>query len=280
VRIVSALFAILAFSTAAPQDSLDLHMRYGQPDLQRFVLRPDISMTVENGSDGRPCTLRIHPGQGLMTLNTAFDLLAEAAPPDIRNREIPASVVTILSGQVSVISVHRAPSEIDIRSIDDGKLHGVEEAEVKFTRTECTTRIDAPPNPQASSEFHARYGQPDLERFVLRPDVTLTAEYGPDGKACIFTIEPRQGATSTPTFDPPRMSEEGTLELLNEVAPPETRGTKRKGTASTQLSCGATTIDAYEDATIAISHAGCERPKQVQRATVNFRRPGCLSGSK
>ena len=36
--------------------------------------------------------------------------------------------------------------------------------------------------PQISDEFRARYGNPDVEQFVVRPHVRLTAEYGLDGR--------------------------------------------------------------------------------------------------
>ena len=46
--------------------------------------------------------------------------------------------------------------------------------------------------PQASDEYYTRYGKPDAERFVVRPDLVLLVEYGADGAACKMRIEPRQ----------------------------------------------------------------------------------------
>jgi len=44
-------------------------------------------------------------------------------------------------------------------------------------------------NPESSRELHSRYGEPDIERFVVRPGVGLTVEYGSDGQACQMMIE-------------------------------------------------------------------------------------------
>jgi hypothetical protein len=45
-------------------------------------------------------------------------------------------------------------------------------------------------NPQSSSELRSRYGEPDIERFIMRPGIALTVEYGSDGLACEMLIEP------------------------------------------------------------------------------------------
>ena len=45
-------------------------------------------------------------------------------------------------------------------------------------------------SPQSSSELRSRYGEPDIERFIMRPGIALTVEYGSDGLACEMLIEP------------------------------------------------------------------------------------------
>lgn len=94
--------------------------------------------------------------------------------------------------------------------------------------------------PQDSFNFHARYGQPDVERFALRPDITMAVEYGSDGKACLLNIEPRQAEISAVNYDRPTMSKETATDLLKEVVPPETRGNSIPGGRLLQSGCAVT----------------------------------------
>src|SRR5262249_38197802 len=43
---------------------------------------------------------------------------------------------------------------------------------------------------QTSSELHARYGEPDQERFIVRPTISVSAQYGPDQLVCRFEMQP------------------------------------------------------------------------------------------
>jgi len=42
---------------------------------------------------------------------------------------------------------------------------------------------------QTSPEFHSRYGEPDRERFMARPGISLSVEYGTDGLVCQVLLE-------------------------------------------------------------------------------------------
>jgi hypothetical protein len=45
----------------------------------------------------------------------------------------------------------------------------------------CLLLVAAALGPQqSSSEYHGIYGPSDLERFTVRPGITMTVEYGPD----------------------------------------------------------------------------------------------------
>jgi hypothetical protein len=78
--------------------------------------------------------------------------------------------------------------------------------------------------PQSSFDLRTRYGEPDVQRFAIRPDVTMAVEYGSDGKACNFDIEPRHAFIHGTLIREKTISKEAALELLDEVAPAETRG--------------------------------------------------------
>jgi hypothetical protein len=42
---------------------------------------------------------------------------------------------------------------------------------------------------QSSSQYNSLYGSSDMERFMVRPGVSLTVEYGQDQVACQMLIE-------------------------------------------------------------------------------------------
>lgn len=86
---------------------------------------------------------------------------------------------------------------------------------------------------QTSAELRARYGTPESElrssngvlaseNFALRPTVSLTAQYGSDGRACQLQVVPMLD------FDRPglslSMTNETASEVLQELAPRQTRG--------------------------------------------------------
>src|SRR5271154_5748632 len=77
--------------------------------------------------------------------------------------------------------------------------------------------------PQDSLDLRARYGEPDLERFAVRPDVTMTAQYGKNGNASELTIAPRQQFLHQSFTPGPTIEREAAMDLLAEVMP-ETRG--------------------------------------------------------
>ena len=70
----------------------------------------------------------------------------------------------------------------------------------------------------SSQDLHNRYGEPDMERFVARPGIGLTVEYGSDHLACQVLIEPPQALIHQEQQVPP-MSSEGVSEILEEIAP-------------------------------------------------------------
>jgi hypothetical protein len=43
-----------------------------------------------------------------------------------------------------------------------------------------------------AQELHKRYGEPTMERFEVRSGITLTAEHGPDRRACQLLVAPAQ----------------------------------------------------------------------------------------
>src|SRR5690349_24061104 len=55
MRIISGCLLAMISTLAAAQSSQELHSHYGDPDRERFMARPGISLSVQYGSDGLAC---------------------------------------------------------------------------------------------------------------------------------------------------------------------------------------------------------------------------------
>lgn len=144
--------------------------------------------------------------------------------------------------------------------------------------------------PQDSVGLRARYGAPDVERFTIRPDITMTVEYGDDHRACILEIEPRQAFIHGWLRSQASFSKETALELLDEVAPPKIRGIEKmplfSNDSTTGSQClGHATVGQYAEANLSLAYVVCDPPfghgaVAVQSARVQFTRPACESLTK
>ena len=74
-----------------------------------------------------------------------------------------------------------------------------------------------------TSELHKLYGEPIMERYAVRSGISLTAEYGPDHRACQFLIAPEQLLVEVK--EPGSlMSSKSVSAMLEELLPLTTRG--------------------------------------------------------
>jgi hypothetical protein len=127
----------------------------------------------------------------------------------------------------------------------------------------------------SSQELHNRYGEPDLERFMARPGISVTVEYGSDHLACQVLIEPPLPLIRT-REQVRQMSSQSVTEILEEIAPMQARG-KLTGFSDTAFGLGLTTLE-YEYVSITRSVGGCCSSKPDQQevlATVLFKRDVC-----
>jgi len=88
-------------SVLLTQSSQDLHIRYGEPDRERFEVQPGISLTVDYGSDHLVCQALIQPPQSLihqdeqaryMSSEGVSEVLEEIAPIAMRGNQINGSI--------------------------------------------------------------------------------------------------------------------------------------------------------------------------------------------
>ena len=128
---------------------------------------------------------------------------------------------------------------------------------------------------QSSQELRGRYGEPDLERFMARPGIGVTIQYGSDHLACQALIESPQPLIYTKE-DVPFMSPEKVTDILEEIAPTDTRG-KQIGSANSMMGCNESEITEYENVSISRSTHNCLplMPEREMRATIAFIRDTC-----
>lgn len=124
-------------------------------------------------------------------------------------------------------------------------------------------------------ELHARYGEPNLERFMARPGIAVTVEYGSDGSACWVLIEPPR-ALFHPEESLPLMSSDTVTEILEEIAPADTRGTSVLSMIS-DTGCAESQTTQYQAVTINLIRNTCipPAPEHEVRATITYNRDVC-----
>src|SRR6202035_532048 len=59
MRMTATWFLFAVASVAMSLSSADLRSRYGEPNMERFLVRPGISFSVEYGSDHLACVARL-----------------------------------------------------------------------------------------------------------------------------------------------------------------------------------------------------------------------------
>jgi hypothetical protein len=95
----------------------------------------------------------------------------------------------------------------------------------------------------------------------MRPDVTLTASYGTDGRACVLEIEPRKDFLQEMVANE-TLSKEAVDQLLEEIAPRSTWGRASIPLGSNVMSgsCNSgMTFGEYENVSINVSYGFCEK---------------------
>jgi hypothetical protein len=128
---------------------------------------------------------------------------------------------------------------------------------------------------QSSKEFHSRYGEPDVERFQVRPGIALTAQYGSDRQACQIIIGPSEPLIHQ-VGDTQFISSDAVAELSEEVAPVATRGAVINR-FSFQSSCAVGYVTDYENVTISRGMSGCNTssPDHDSSTQIIFKRDIC-----
>lgn len=130
---------------------------------------------------------------------------------------------------------------------------------------------------QSSQELRSRYGQPDVERFAVRPRITATVQYGTDGAACQVVIESQRPLV--PLKDQyifRYMRPETVTEIIDEIVPPSARGVEINSLYS-DAGCAHAEVVEYSNVVIHRSTDQCVplKPERESIASVVFKRSDC-----
>jgi hypothetical protein len=119
-----------------------------------------------------------------------------------------------------------------------------------------------------------------MERFIARPGIGLTAEYGSDHLACQVLIEPPQSLIHQEE-QPPLMSSDGVSEVLEEIAPTAMRGNQILSLIRVS-GCNEARITDYENMSVTRSKHTCDpsSPDQDVRTTIMFKQDICPKQTK
>jgi hypothetical protein len=133
---------------------------------------------------------------------------------------------------------------------------------------------------QSSQELHNRYGDPDLQRFMARPGISVTVEYGSDQMACQAVIEPPRQLIYTEEHVP-LMSSEAVTEVLEEIVPANMRG-KETSKTITMSGCNVFQVVDYENVSVMRSTHTCDPSSHDQdvRTAITFKRDICPKQAK
>jgi hypothetical protein len=262
----------LAFASTTPQDSFHLRARYGEPDVERFAIRPDVTVTAEYSPDGKARMLEIEPRHAFLHSDSEQQ-------PSIPKETAMEALNELIPGTRGKKLRSRGNFQGGCNSFDFAIFEGLSISEASLCPQGLRSLIVRPKLPTAtlpytSAELHARYGSADVEQFRVRPDIELTAEYGPDGQACAMRIQSVHDLAYP--LDAPAAPVEEALSALDEIVPRQARGEELGFSEKMWGACkGAALPTEYENVTISSPDWMCDPHSKVRGVDIYFKRPAC-----
>jgi len=132
---------------------------------------------------------------------------------------------------------------------------------------------------QTTSELKGLYGDPDVERFLVRPGVKLMARYASDRTACEILIGP-MGSIIPRNEGTIYIRPEVMTEIIDEVLPEANRGNLLRSFV-TKSGCNEIETKEYENVTITRFRHKCDLPNpEIEgQAMVMRRSSSCAAPS-
>jgi hypothetical protein len=203
-RIATPMLLLLMTTAAVAQTASDLYARYGDPDVERFVVRPGITLMASYAEDRSACEMVTEPKHSIqqsddkeqsMAAKTVTEIIDELIPKPERGILLDHIIENMGAGELQVAAyqnvtisryfVRYLPANQDEKSATVVRKDGL-------CRSANTSQKYVPAIELTAIDLHTQYGDPDVERFIVRPGITLIVGYGTNQAACQMVVEPRR----------------------------------------------------------------------------------------
>ena len=289
-RTVLLLFIFFTI-VAAAQSASDLTARYGDPNAERFAVRPGITL-MTGYEDRTACEMVIEPMHSIprtddkeqsMDTRTVSKIIDELIPESERGILLNRMIESMGASEYQVAEYQNVTiSRYFVRYLPAN--HDEKSATIVRKDALCSSAIVSQAYVSAielnAADLHSRFGEPDMERFVVRPGITLTVSYGTDRAACRMVIGPTRSII--PRDEPTQyMRPEDVTEIIDEVLPEANRGDLLLGVVTKSGCNDLETID-YQNITVSRFRHKCDLPKpEIEgAATLTRKDPACVRGGK
>jgi hypothetical protein len=288
-RAVLTLLFLCSIITTA-QTTSDLTARYGDPDAEQFVVRPGIMVMARYAEDRTACEMLIEPKHSIQRPNDKEQSMAPRTVSRIIDALIPESERGRLLNR-TIESMGASEYQVaDYQNVIIGQYfvryqlpanHDETSATVVRKDGPCSSAI-APRNNLPvielnATDLHTRYGDPVVEKFVVRPGITLMATYGTDRAACRMVIEPMRSIIPRVVLTK-YMQPEVVTQIIDELLPEADRGELLRSLV-TKSGCNDFELMDYQNVTVSRSSHTCDLPKPEieteEEATVTRKNPAC-----
>jgi hypothetical protein len=282
------LFLFISAIVASAQTAGDFRTRYGDPDVERFVIRPRLTLTVAYGSDRTGCQMIVEPKRSILKSGDESELMAREIVPEVFEEILPESsgdslLVNIEQVVGCDIQVHSTHYNVTVNASQEHACHASERGETNM----LIVREDRPCGTADSSidisiaqtaiDFHTRYGEPDAQRYVVRPGVTLMVSYGSDRSACEMVIERKRSIIPRDVAES-YVRPEVMTKIIDEVLSEADRG-KLLLNVVTKSGCNDLETDDYENVTIHRFRHRCRLPNPEIEGTATVTRKNTSCGA-
>jgi hypothetical protein len=288
-RAAMPLLLFLIASVVAAQTMGDLSARYGYPDAERFVARPGMTMLASYAEDRTACEMLIEPKHSIRQSNDKEQSMATDNVMKIIDELIPKSERGILlnhiienmgAGEYQVAEYQNVTIErYFVRYLPANR----DEKRATIVRKDGMCRSATAPQEYVpaikltATDLHTQYGDPDAERFIVRPGITLMVAYDTDHSACQMVVEPTR-SISPRDKSAKYMRPEVVTEILDEVLPEADRGKLLLDTI-TKSGCNDFQIADYQNVTVSHSIHKCRLPNPDIEGTATVTRKNSSCGN-
>ena len=281
VRTASWLLLLLFATTAVGQTASDFTARYGYPDAEKFLVRPEITLAAHYGEDRTVCEMLIEPrNSAAMATAIVSEIIDALIPPGQRG-----IVLNELYESMGAAEAH----DVEYQNVTIMRQFGRTQPAIQDETSAIIVLVrkegvcgsfsqDRPRLELTASDLTARYGEPVARRFKVRPDIRLAVTYGEDKAACEASLGPMRSII--PRDEPTKyVRPEIATEIIDEVLPEADRGTLLSDVVG-KSSCKDLQTQDYANVTIQRFRDNCRLPKpEIEgMATIKFKNPSCGNG--